>query len=178
MAPDRRRAAIAVRDRARRLGRAAEPIDWTDRMISRLCCVRARRKETQRMHLTAVPHEPTEFEMIQLTRGALDLLGVRLAVDVLYLLAGGTRRYSELLYDVGEVSKKTLTHALRRLERDGLVSRRAFAEVPPRVEYSLTQLGWALTGVLMDLYEWATTHMPEVEAARSEAAAGATALAA
>jgi DNA-binding HxlR family transcriptional regulator len=130
------------------------------------------------MHLTAVPDEPTEFEMIQLTRGALDLLAVRLGVDVLYLLAGGTRRYSELLYDVGEVSKKTLTHALRTLEHDGLVTRRAFAEVPPRVEYSLTSLGWALTSVLMDVYEWATAHMPQVEAARGQAAAGDDALAA
>jgi DNA-binding HxlR family transcriptional regulator len=125
------------------------------------------------MHLTAVPtHEPTEFEMIQLTRGVLDLLGVRLSVDVLYLLASGTRRYSELFYEVGEVSKKTLTHALRTLERDGLVTRRAYAEVPPRVEYSLTSLGWALTGVLMDVYEWATAHMPEVEAARTRATGG------
>jgi DNA-binding HxlR family transcriptional regulator len=119
------------------------------------------------MHLTALPHEPTEFQMIELTRSALDLLGVRLGVDVLYLLASGTRRYSELFYEVGEVSKKTLTHALRRLERDGLITRRAFAEVPPRVEYSLTPLGWALTSVLMNVYEWATTHMPQVEAARS-----------
>jgi DNA-binding HxlR family transcriptional regulator len=88
-------------------------------------------------------------------------------VDVLYLLASGTRRYSELFYEVGEVSKKTLTHALRTLERDGLITRRAFAEVPPRVEYSLTALGWALTSVLMNVYEWATTQMPQVEAARS-----------
>jgi DNA-binding HxlR family transcriptional regulator len=130
------------------------------------------------MHLSVLPHEPTEFEMIQLTHAALELLGVRLAVDVLYLLAGGTRRYSELLYDVGEVSKKTLTHALRTLAHDGLVTRRAFAEVPPRVEYSLTQLGWALTSVLMDVYEWATAHMPQVEAARCQAGAGEDAIAA
>jgi DNA-binding HxlR family transcriptional regulator len=133
------------------------------------------------MHITAVPSEPvepTEFEMIQLTRGALELLGVRLSVDVLYLLASGTRRYSELYYEVGEVSKKTLTHALRTLERDGLVTRNAFAEVPPRVEYSLTPLGWALTSVLMSVYEWASDHMPLVEAARSRAMGEDEALAA
>jgi DNA-binding HxlR family transcriptional regulator len=129
------------------------------------------------MHIAARPEEANDFEMIRLTRSALDLLGVRLSVDVLYLLASGTRRYSELYYNVGEVSKKTLTHTLRAFERDGLVTRRAFPEVPPRVEYSLTGLGWALTGVLMNMYEWATTHMGQVEAARLRAAGGDEALA-
>jgi DNA-binding HxlR family transcriptional regulator len=130
------------------------------------------------MHIVTVSEEASDFEMIRVTRSALDLLGVRLSVDVLYLLASGTRRYSELYYDVGEVSKKTLTHTLRTLERDGLVTRRAFAEVPPRVEYSLTGLGWALTGVLMNMYEWGTVHMSQVEAARLRAVDGGQALAA
>jgi DNA-binding HxlR family transcriptional regulator len=119
------------------------------------------------MHIITPPEEASDFEMIRVTRSALELLGVRLSVDVLYLLASGTRRYSELYYEVGEVSKKTLTHTLRTLERDGLITRRAYAEVPPRVEYSLTGLGWALTSVLMNVYEWATAHMPQVEEARS-----------
>jgi DNA-binding HxlR family transcriptional regulator len=131
------------------------------------------------MHIVpAPPEEASDFEMIRATRSALDLLGVRLSVDVLYLLASGTRRYSELYYDVGEVSKKTLTHTLRTLERDGLVTRRAYAEVPPRVEYSLTGLGWKLTSVLMNVYEWATAHMPQVEEARSRALGGEQAIAA
>jgi DNA-binding HxlR family transcriptional regulator len=124
------------------------------------------------MHIvTPAPEEASDFEMIRATRSALDLLGVRLSVDVLYLLASGTRRYNELFYEVGEVSKKTLTHSLRTLERDGLVARRAYAEVPPRVEYSLTRLGWNLTGMLMNVYEWATAHMPQVEEARSRSRA-------
>ena len=130
------------------------------------------------MTITTRTDEPTDFEMIRLTRRALDLLTVRLSVDVLYLLASGTRRYSELLYDVGPVSKKTLTHTLRTLERDGLVARRAYAEVPPRVEYSLTPLGWALTGVLMNVYEWASAHLPAVDAARGPVATAGEALAA
>ena len=119
------------------------------------------------MHDTAPPHDVTDFEMICATRSALELLGTRLGVDVLYLLASGTRRYSALLYDVGEVSKKTLTHTLRSLERDGLIARRAYAEVPPRVEYSLTELGWSMTSVLMSMYEWASAHIPQVEQARA-----------
>jgi DNA-binding HxlR family transcriptional regulator len=91
--------------------------------------------------------------MVRGTRHALALLAGKWSVEVLYLLASGTRRYSEVLYEVGEISKKTLTQTLRALERNGLVARRAYPEVPPRVEYSLTPLGWSLTGPLMALYE-------------------------
>jgi DNA-binding HxlR family transcriptional regulator len=110
--------------------------------------------------------------MIGGTRAVVELLSGKWSVDVLYLLASGTRRYSEIYYDVGEISKKTLTQTLRALERDGLVARRVYAEVPPRVEYSLTPLGWSLTGTLMAMYEWAADHLREVERAR-RAASGA-----
>jgi DNA-binding HxlR family transcriptional regulator len=131
------------------------------------------------MHIVADPPEPaTDVEMIRATRSALDLLAIRLSVDVLYVLASGTRRYGELYAEVGDVSKKTLTNTLRRLERDGFVARRAHAEVPPRVEYSLTGLGWNLTGMLMSVYEWSAAHMPEVEEARSRAVGGEQAMAA
>jgi DNA-binding HxlR family transcriptional regulator len=103
---------------------------------------------------TSTAVEVSDLEMISGTRRVLALVSGKWSVEVLYLLANGTRRYSEVLYEVGEVSKKTLTHTLRALERDGLVTRRVFAEVPPRVEYSLTALGWSLTGPLMALYEW------------------------
>jgi DNA-binding HxlR family transcriptional regulator len=115
----------------------------------------------------AVPDEgPTDLQMIHGTRTVLELVGGKWNVDVLYLLANGTRRYSEVFYEVGEISKKTLTQTLRALERDGLVARRVYAEVPPKVEYSLTPLGWSLTGPLMAMYEWATEHLPDIAAAR------------
>jgi DNA-binding HxlR family transcriptional regulator len=110
-------------------------------------------------HLTSAVVEVSDYEMTRGTRNALSLLAGKWSVEVLYLLASGTRRYTEVLYEVGEVSKKTLTHTLRSLERDGLIIRRAFAEVPPRVEYSLTPLGWSLTGPLMALYEWAAENL-------------------
>jgi DNA-binding HxlR family transcriptional regulator len=105
--------------------------------------------------------EVSEFEMVHGTRRALSLLAGKWSVEVLYLLASGTRRYSEVLYEVGEISKKTLTHTLRALERDGLIARRAYPEVPPRVEYSLTSLGWSMTEPLMALYEWSAEHLDE-----------------
>ena len=99
--------------------------------------------------------------MIEATRAVLGLLSARWSVDVLYALASGTRRYSELFYEVGEISKKTLTQTLRGLERDGLIARRVIPEVPARVEYSLTSLGWSITGPLMAMYEWAEQHLPD-----------------
>jgi DNA-binding HxlR family transcriptional regulator len=107
----------------------------------------------------------TDLQMIRGTRALLELVGSKWSVDVLYLLASGTRRYSEIFYEVGEISKKTLTQTLRSLERDGLIARRVFAEVPPKVEYSLTPLGWSITGPLMAMYEWTAEHMPDAAAA-------------
>ena len=73
--------------------------------------------------------------MIEGTREVLGLLQGRWSVDVLYLLAGGTRRYNQIFYEVGEISKKTLTQTLRVLERNGLVARRVHGEraAPRRV---------------------------------------------
>jgi DNA-binding HxlR family transcriptional regulator len=118
--------------------------------------------------MLVVPHRPppapevSDYEMVQGTRGALDLISSKWSVEVLYLLASGTRRYSEIYYDVGEISKKTLTQTLRLLEGRGLIRRRAYAEIPPRVEYSLTPLGWNITDLLMTLYEWSAAHLAPV----------------
>ena len=113
----------------------------------------------------SVVAEASELEMVRGTRRVLLLLTGKWSVEVLYLLANGTRRYTEVFSEVGEVSKKTLTHTLRTLERQGLVARRAYPEVPPRVEYSLTPLGWSLTGPLMALYEWSAENLDEPAAA-------------
>ncbi len=107
----------------------------------------------------------TDTEMILETHGTLGLLASKWKIDVLYLLASGACRYSQLHRQL-PVSKKVLTDTLRSLERDGLVRRKIFAEVPARVEYSLTALGWSLTQVLMALYEWGSEHLPAVDEAR------------
>ena len=116
--------------------------------------------------VAAVIELPTDLQMIRGTKTVLDLLAAKWSVDVVYLLASGTRRYSEVFYEVGEISKKTLTQTLRSLERDGVIARRVYAEVPARVEYSLTPLGWSLTEPLMAMYEWAADHLQDLEAAR------------
>lgn len=107
----------------------------------------------------------SDRDMIVATSATLGLFAAKWKVDLLYLLAAGVRRHSRL-HDHLVVSKKVLTEALRALERDGLVRRRIFAEVPVRVEYSLTPLGRSLTAPLFALCEWAEEHLDEVEAAR------------
>ena len=107
-----------------------------------------------------------DLEMIDRTRAARDLLSSKWKVDLLYLLARGVHRYSRLYDNLRGASKKMLTDSLRGLERDGFVDRTVYAEVPVRVEYSLTALGWSATELLMALADWADEHLADVEQAR------------
>jgi DNA-binding HxlR family transcriptional regulator len=101
------------------------------------------------------------------SRQVLDRIGDKWSVLVILTLAGGTRRYGEVASAIEGVSQKMLTQTLRGLERDGLVTRTVFAEVPPRVEYELTVLGRSLLGAVGALTDWATDHIDDVVAARS-----------
>jgi DNA-binding HxlR family transcriptional regulator len=107
-----------------------------------------------------------DLEMIDHTRAVRDLLSSKWKVDLLYLLARGVHRYSRLYDNLRGASKKMLTDSLRGLERDGFVERAVYAEVPVRVEYSLTALGWSATELLMTLADWADEHLSAVEQAR------------
>lgn len=73
-------------------------------------------------------------------------------------------RYKELLVSVPDISQKMLSGTLRRLEEDHLISRKAYAEIPPRVEYSLTAMGKSLMPALQLMIEWAQSHFEEVTA--------------
>src|SRR3954454_16502816 len=106
-----------------------------------------------------------DIEMIERTRAARDLLSSKWKVDLLYLLARGVHRYSRLYDNLRGASKKMLTDSLRGLERDGFVERIVYAEVPVRVEYSLTTLGWSATELLIALADWADEHLAAVEQA-------------
>src|SRR5258708_40215273 len=75
------------------------------------------------------------------SRRLLDLIGDKWTPIVLYILGQGTKRYGQMQRHLPDVSKKMLTQTLRRLEEDGLLTRKVFAEVPPKVEYDLTPLG-------------------------------------
>ena len=84
----------------------------------------------------------------------ISLIGDKWKVLILRELMGGTKRFGQLQRGVGKVSQKVLTSQLRAMEADGLVHREVFAEVPPRVEYSLTPLGQSLKPVIEALHDW------------------------
>jgi DNA-binding HxlR family transcriptional regulator len=118
-----------------------------------------------------------DFEMIERTRAALGLLESKWSVDVIFLLASGMRRHVRLVDNIPGLSKKVLTATLRKLERQGIVSRHVYPDSPVRIEYTLTQLGWQLTEPLMGLYEWALAHERELPLSQPEQAAPASAAA-
>jgi DNA-binding HxlR family transcriptional regulator len=78
----------------------------------------------------------------------------------------GARRFSELARAVPGISQKMLTQTLRAMEREGLVTRTIFPEVPPRVEYCLTELGHELAEALCGVWTWAERNLARIEAAR------------
>lgn len=101
------------------------------------------------------------------TRDLLDRIADKWTTLVIGTLGcGAPVRFSELRRQIDGISQKMLTQTLRDLERDGLVVRKAYAVVPPRVEYSLTPLGQTLRDPLRALETWATQHMGEVRQAQ------------
>lgn len=100
------------------------------------------------------------------SRRALDLVADRWSVLVLAAIAQGVSRNGELRRRVSGISQKMLTQTLRELERNGLVSRMVYAQVPPRVEYGLTELGSTLYPHMRALCQWSMRHISEVEDAR------------
>ncbi len=100
-------------------------------------------------------------------RDVLDRVGDAWSVLVLSELAKGPCRFNALLRVVDGISQRMLSVTLRRLERDGMVSRRVLPLAPPQVEYALTDLGHSLFASLAILKDWAATHQPSVRAARS-----------
>lgn len=90
------------------------------------------------------------------SRRLMELIGDKWTPIVIHILGQGTRRYSELQRQLPDVSKKMLTQTLRSLERDGLLRRRVYAEVPPRVEYDLTVMGRVFLEPVTALCGWLT----------------------
>lgn len=96
----------------------------------------------------------------------LDLIANKWTALVIHALEKDVRRYSELQRIIGGISQKMLTQTLRSLEREGLLARKIYPVVPPRVEYQLTPLGRTLLEPLKALCRWAEQHLPELTAAR------------
>ena len=84
----------------------------------------------------------------------LTLISDKWKVLIIRDLLGGTRRFSELRRSIGRISQKVLTSNLRQMEDDGLIHRQVYAEVPPRVEYSLTDTGQSLKPVIDAMWNW------------------------
>ncbi len=112
-------------------------------------------------------HKPNVFSEQCGSQQVLGLIANKWTTLVIYALAQGTRRYSELQREIGGVSQKMLTQTLRNLERDGLVQRRLYPVVPPKVEYSLTPLGRTLIDPLRAICRWAEQHLHKLQAARA-----------
>lgn len=84
----------------------------------------------------------------------LTLIGDKWKVLIIRDLLSGTKRFGELRRSVGGVSQKVLTAQLRQMEDSGLLTRTVYPEVPPRVEYTLTELGYSLKPILDAMWEW------------------------
>ncbi|MDD3410413.1 MAG: helix-turn-helix domain-containing protein [Eubacteriales bacterium] len=96
-------------------------------------------------------HKPLPMCPVETT---LMLVSSRWKVLILRDLFCGTKRFGELKKSLTDISQKVLTQNLKDLEEDGLLTRKAYAEVPPRVEYSLTELGASLKPVICAMYDW------------------------
>jgi DNA-binding HxlR family transcriptional regulator len=114
---------------------------------------------------------PAEVEYTPANCHAREILarvGDKWSVYVIHVLGdAGTLRFNELRSAVDGISQRMLTVTLRGMERDGLVVRTVYPEVPPRVEYALTPLGKTLRQLVRGLVAWSGAHLTEVDAARA-----------
>jgi len=100
------------------------------------------------------------------TREVLDCIADKWTVLIIRRLSNGTLRFAQLRRAVDGISQKVLTGTLSSLERDGMVTRRIYASVPPKVEYSLTSLGRSLCGLVEGICGWAEANIEQVQEAR------------
>jgi DNA-binding HxlR family transcriptional regulator len=124
------------------------------------------------METIKIPPLPTHADVYNSaecpSRLILDRIADKWTTLIIGILAQSQhRRFNELRRMIGGISQKMLTQTLRDLERDGLVKRTIFAEIPPRVEYELTALGRTLCGPLGSLTRWAHDHIDEVKRAQA-----------
>jgi DNA-binding HxlR family transcriptional regulator len=99
---------------------------------------------------------------------ALEVVGGKWTVLILWGLHDGPRRFGELRRQVVGVSEKMLIQHLKEMEADGIVTRKDYKEIPPRVEYALTSFGRSLCQALTPLCEWGEKHMRRIEACQTE----------
>ena len=108
-------------------------------------------------------HEPDDCRAASEVLGRV---GDKWTVLVVWTLGDGPKRFNELRKALGSISQRMLTLTLRALERDGLVTRTAFATIPPRVDYELTKLGRSLLGPVSELGSWARKNRSAIQNSR------------
>jgi DNA-binding HxlR family transcriptional regulator len=102
-------------------------------------------------------------------RNVLDRFGDKWSILIIIILGeAGKMRFNGLHKTIGDISQKMLTTTLRTLETDGLISRKVFPEIPPRVEYELTEIGKSLVPHIVRLSAWADEHMPAIKRSRKK----------
>ncbi|MEU9264959.1 MULTISPECIES: winged helix-turn-helix transcriptional regulator [unclassified Streptomyces] len=111
--------------------------------------------------------DPTDPELACPIAPVVDIVFSRWTTPILWTLhARGRQRFGELERAITNITPKVLTQRLRQLERDGLVVRTYHPEVPPRVEYEISELGLSLAPLFAHLADWATGNLPKVAQAR------------
>jgi DNA-binding HxlR family transcriptional regulator len=114
---------------------------------------------------TCAPLEPGRCP-VEVT---LEIIGGKWKPLLLYYLLDGTKRFNQLRRLLPQVTQQMLTLQLRELERDGIVHRKVYAEVPPKVEYSLSEAGRSLEPILLQMLAWGQTHLAQRAQAAEQA---------
>jgi DNA-binding HxlR family transcriptional regulator len=115
--------------------------------------------------LQAVRSDPALAKMVQAHfRRAVGMISGRWKLEILWLLNQGTHRFGELKRGLPGITQHMLTAQLRALEKDGLIKRTIYAEVPPRVEYEITPAARRLRPIFLEIVRWAEEHQPETVA--------------
>ncbi|MFG1869828.1 winged helix-turn-helix transcriptional regulator [Micromonospora arborensis] len=123
-----------------------------------------RRRTNVRANVRTVPGPCAHWndEDADFIREVLDLVGDKWSVLIIGTLADGPVRYSDLGQAIPGISQRMLTLTLKHLQRTGLVTRTSYPEVPPRVEYALTDLGTSLLSTVLALAAWSADHHAEI----------------
>ncbi|WP_020018247.1 winged helix-turn-helix transcriptional regulator [Promicromonospora sukumoe] len=126
------------------------------------------RLESLAARMPGGPESPCDSETHELTRDLMGQVADRWTLLVVAALSDGPQRFSTLQAVVAGVSHRMLSKTLRGLVRDGMITRTAYAEVPPRVEYELTPLGWKLMDLAHGFVDWAQDHGQVVRDSRAQ----------
>src|SRR5947209_1042392 len=131
--------------------------------------------DDMKTHDQSQPTEQLETCATHPVGRALRLLGDACTLLIVYTLLSGTKRFGELLEAIGNISAKTLSQRLKMLEETGFVQRQAFLEIPPRVEYRLTEKGLALVDIMEAIKQFGQRYLSDVEPTLPDATSASSA---